>query len=421
MTGGAYGAKVVPVRVLGRGGASLMPKTDLTNSMFWAAGLPAFQINGDPVDPNPNPAQILNLSLGNIESQCPKTYQDAIDVIRSKGVVIIASAGNADPGKNPINVANITPANCAGVIAVAAKGPTNQLASYSNYGAVTITASGGDMAAVHNDPLGDIYSTIWSLKKSYYTYPYAFDPTPDPLGISSWQAYHGTSMAAPHVAAAAAILIGIFKANKTTYSSDTITTILKNNTQTYINCYGWRCATDEALDVNQAVTWLLANIGMYRYTQYFGRYDTVNILNNAIALNIINMQIKADNISNGNCYIASNAPTAASNTPTALRYAVVANGEIVNDEIVTLEARTGYNLSTVINELEANVVDGGDTLSLAGVDVITAQTVPSKIEPPVPNHHHKASGSTNDLSWFLSLLGGSVIVVGGICLYNHGE
>ncbi|ODB86410.1 hypothetical protein A3195_12415 [Candidatus Thiodiazotropha endoloripes] len=56
IAGVAYRAKVVPVRVLGRCGGYL---SDITDGIVWAAGA---EVAGAPI--NPNPAQVINMSLG---------------------------------------------------------------------------------------------------------------------------------------------------------------------------------------------------------------------------------------------------------------------------------------------------------------------------------------------------------------------
>ncbi|HLX53673.1 MAG TPA: S8 family serine peptidase, partial [Aquella sp.] len=131
IAGGAYGATVVPVRVLGKCGGYI---SDVTNGMLWASGL-SVSSNGAAVPVNPNPVQVMNLSLGGSGS-CTNTEQAAINAINANGTIIVVAAGN-----NQGNISSFNPSGCSGVIVVAARGPTNTLAFYSNYGATTITAS----------------------------------------------------------------------------------------------------------------------------------------------------------------------------------------------------------------------------------------------------------------------------------------
>ncbi len=235
--GGAYGAKVVPVRVLGKGGGST---EDVQNGMLWAGGLPASDGKGGHII-NPNPAQVINLSLGG-NRPCGKTEQDVINMLTKNGVIVVAAAGN-----NSQDVANHAPANCQNVISVSAKGPTNKLADYSNYGNTTITASGGD-AEVSN-PTSKIYSTIWVS-------PYSFDNN-DGGGFKYGA---GTSMAAPHVAAAIADIISYLKSINKSYDYTSIVQILKNSASTnYNKCNSKGCVTSGALDVEKAIRYIVDN------------------------------------------------------------------------------------------------------------------------------------------------------------------
>lgn len=105
MVGAAPGVKVLPVRVLGKCYGS---DSDIQAAMLWAAGIP---VPGVP--DNPNPARVINMSLGGSGS-CSASYQDVVNRVRSVGTVIVAAAGNSAGG--PVS----TPGNCDGVIAVLA-------------------------------------------------------------------------------------------------------------------------------------------------------------------------------------------------------------------------------------------------------------------------------------------------------------
>lgn len=169
ITGVAYAAKVVPIRVLGRCGGQT---SDIADAVIWAAG---GSVPGVPA--NPYPARVINVSLGG-KGACTATEQAAIDTARGLGALIVVSAGN-DNG----DVLNYAPAGCNGVLTVAASSDLSDKSYFSNFGAtVGLTAPGTN-----------IYST--------YNYGY-WGP-----GSAVYDYMNGTSMAAPHVAGVAALLL----------------------------------------------------------------------------------------------------------------------------------------------------------------------------------------------------------------------
>ncbi len=197
--GVAYGAKVQSVRVLGRCGGYT---SDIADGIIWASG---GSVGGLPA--NPTPAKVLNLSLGGSGS-CDSTSQAAINSARSRGATVVVAAGNSN-----VNVSNASPANCSGVIAVAAVGPTGGKAYYSNFGAlVDVAAPGGDISG---GSANGIYSTL-----------NAGSSTP---GADSYAYYQGTSMAAPHVAGLAALLYAV----KPTATPDQIESAIKSSARAF--------------------------------------------------------------------------------------------------------------------------------------------------------------------------------------------
>jgi serine protease len=176
IAGVAFGAKILPIRALGKCGGFT---SDIADSIIWAAG---GNVPGAPT--NPNPAQVINLSLGGGGS-CSQTYISAINSARANGATVVVAAGNSN-----INASNAVPANCPGIISVAATGPTGAKAGYSNFGnVIDVAAPGGDTSFGIN---GGVLSTL--------------NAGINGPGADSLAFYQGTSMAAPHVAGVAALL-----------------------------------------------------------------------------------------------------------------------------------------------------------------------------------------------------------------------
>lgn len=194
VAGGAWNVTIIPVRAIGRCGGEL---EDIVNAIRWSAGLaPAVSETGEQIV-NANPADIINMSLS-VQIPCPASMQAAIDAAVAKGAVIVVAAGNKSNA-----VANYAPANCNNVITVAANDARGNIAFYSNFGpGVDVLAPGGDVFA---DSDGDgrpdgVLSTRTTTKDCY-------DPeTRQPAATCHYGFLQGTSMAAPHVAAALALL-----------------------------------------------------------------------------------------------------------------------------------------------------------------------------------------------------------------------
>jgi len=130
MAGTAPGIRVLPVRVLGK---CFGVDSDIQAAMLWSAG-----INVAGVPDNPNPAKVLNMSLGGTGA-CSASYQSVVDQILARGTVIVAAAGNGAGG--PVG----TPANCRGVIAVLGLRHVGTKVGFSDLGTqVSIAAPGGN-------------------------------------------------------------------------------------------------------------------------------------------------------------------------------------------------------------------------------------------------------------------------------------
>ncbi len=173
-----WNAKILPVRVLGKCGGYT---SDIVDGMRWAAGL---SVSGVPA--NANPADVINMSLGGSGS-CSTTEQNAINAIVAAGTAVVVAAGNSND-----DASGYSPASCSGVITVASNDRYGDRAWYSNYGStVEVTAPGGDTTILSDGVLSTLDGG-----------------TTTPANNNSYAYYQGTSMAAPHEAGLASLVLG---------------------------------------------------------------------------------------------------------------------------------------------------------------------------------------------------------------------
>ena len=156
-------ASILPVKVLDAGGSG--SDVDVAAGIVWAAD---------------HGAQVVNLSLGGSESST--VLADAVAYARHAGVLVVAAAGN-DGGDVGV------PARLAGVIAVGAVDAALVRAPFSAGGrALDLVAPG----------VGIVQQTL------------------DGSGGYADESFSGTSMAAPHVAGVAALVLAAGRATTAT-------------------------------------------------------------------------------------------------------------------------------------------------------------------------------------------------------------
>ena len=183
LTGLAFGARLMPVRVLdsqGEGEAST-----IAEGVIYAAR---------------HGAQVINLSLefspGVTASDIPELIE-ALRYAHRRGVLVVGAAGNEG------HTAIAFPARAPTVISVGATTEHGCLAGYSNDGSgLTLVAPGGGAdASLPGDP-----NCRPDLPPGRDIYQVTFTgSSPRVFGLPT--GYEGTSMAAPHVTATAALVI----------------------------------------------------------------------------------------------------------------------------------------------------------------------------------------------------------------------
>jgi serine protease len=138
IAGVAPGAKLLPVRALGRCGGKL---SDINLAIRWAAGVMPFETANGAANWNASRADIIVLPIG-LSAPCPESLQLAIDDAVKAGAIIVAAAGN-----KRVDTKFFAPGGCENVISVAASDRRGHLSEYSNFGpGVSVLAPGGDMA-----------------------------------------------------------------------------------------------------------------------------------------------------------------------------------------------------------------------------------------------------------------------------------
>ena len=187
-----WGARIMPLRVLGADGGT---DYDISQAMLYAAGL-----SNDSGTVPAQTAKVINLSLGGYPGgTCSSTLNNAFEKVYNAGVTVFVAAGNeySTDAINPV-------ALCAHAIAVGAVDRTSTVSPYSNHGpGLTIAAPGGNQYSAESD---GVLSTIRN----------------DSTGTASYKYYQGTSMATPHAAGVAALMLGANSA----LSVDQITTLM---------------------------------------------------------------------------------------------------------------------------------------------------------------------------------------------------
>jgi serine protease len=181
MAGLAFQCAIMPVKVLDESGGGTF--FDVAQGIDYVT---------DYREGDANPVKVINMSLGT--DQASETVRRAIDRAYANDILIVAAAGNT--GREGIDF----PASLANVIAAGALDERKERASYSSTGPeLDLMAPGGNCDRDDNaDGLPDC----------------VFQQMPDPDSVADGRydqfclcGLDGTSMATPHVAAAAALLI----------------------------------------------------------------------------------------------------------------------------------------------------------------------------------------------------------------------
>lgn len=172
VTGVARNVKIMPLKVLSASGSGSV--AGIADAIRFAAD---------------HGAKVINMSLGGAFPS--RVLKKAVEYAHDKGVTVVCAAGNESRGKVGY------PAAYPGAIAVSATQNDEAITFYSNTGKdVDIAAPGGntrDSSGGRNNPDGGVLQNTIEIG----------NPTKD-----GYFAFMGTSMASPHVAGVAALVVG---------------------------------------------------------------------------------------------------------------------------------------------------------------------------------------------------------------------
>ena len=137
--------------------------------------------------------QVINLSLESPYGRHSKYLEEAIENAVSKGIIVVVAAGNGEKiTHNPVDTANVSPANMDNVIVVGALDETGTKGTFSNFGeSVDVIAPGVNVPSTYLD--------------------------------GKYALMSGTSQAAPHISAVAAM----FKLSHPDYTPAQIEAMIK--------------------------------------------------------------------------------------------------------------------------------------------------------------------------------------------------
>ena len=350
----AYGANILPVRVLGVCGGFT---SDTAAAIQWAAGL---TVPGVPV--NPHVAKVINMSFGR-SGACSQTYQAAITAVRAMGSVIVVSTGN-DTAKTITQ-----PGNCNGVIAVTAHTTTGALADYANIGfGTTISAPGNN---------------IYSPGNAGTTVP----------GADTYEANSGTSFSAPQVSGVVALLMQI----KPGISPSEVHAHLVSSARPHPS--GTFCATRTdcgagLLDAFKAVYTLLQAQGLGNAAPVIKALPTQYVLPGAaLQFTVSATDAEGDEVS----FIGSGLPSGATFNPVTGVFSWSKAAAVVGD------------YSFVVQPTDSATLGASVTIKISVTNTIPAEPPPVVVTPtPSPT---TGGGGGGALGW-LDLVAAAVLLLG---------
>lgn len=304
-TAGKAPVKIMPLRVLEAGSGD---DFTIAQAIIYAAD---------------NGAKVINMSLGgNGESPA---LTEACNYAFSRNVVVVAAAGNS-----AIDARNYSPACIPGVISVTATDSDNSLAYFSNFGSIVELAAPGV----------DVLSTLPGNK---------------------YEAYSGTSMAAPFVASACALLLS----KRPSLSLIEVEQYLTDSAKDLGDSGKDESFGYGLLDLNKALN----------TTSISPRLEIINVSNNSTIFDLVNIQTRftyPENIVNTDLYVDNTVVQSVYNGPAAISdveldtesdiesdtesvvKSVYSNKMFTNFELDTYKFKDGLHVLKVVAEDKEN-------------------------------------------------------------------
>ncbi len=390
MAGIAHGAQVLPVRVLGKCGGW---DSDIQAGMRWAAGL---AVPG--VALNPNPAKVLNMSLGSAATanSC-NGYTETIAQVNAAGAVVVVAAGNGN------GLAVGSPANCPGAIAVGGLRHAGTKVGFSDLGPeIAISAPAGN--CVNTTSGSPCLYSILTASNSGNTVPLVSGS----IYTDAYGTYTvGTSFASPMVAGVAALIMSA----RVGITPVAVKTLLQNSARAFPSSGADNGPTDTTPVTACVAPSATEQLQCYCSTALCGAgmLDAAAAVSAAVQAPIAAITVSPSSpTANSAVTLSSAASTlAAGRVATGWSWVLLNGGGIVSGFSSSSSAATATFTPTAAGSVTVRltVTDSAGISSSSDVAVtVAAAPVVTPSTPSTPTSDGSGGGGSLSVAWVLCLL-----------------